>query len=69
MALLAGPWPKLFRLSFIIRLFRIWGIPGIYLPFEVAPENLEKFLLAMPLYRMKGCSVTIPHKIAVLPLS
>ena len=62
-------WPLAQTLAPLIHntAFQDLGIPGIYLPFEVAPENLEKFLLAMPLYRMKGCSVTIPHKIAVLP--
>lgn len=62
-------WPLAQTLSPLIHntAFQDLGIPGIYLPFEVAPENLEKFLLAMPLYHMRGCSVTIPHKISVLP--
>lgn len=62
-------WPLAQTLSPLIHNsgFQSIGIPAIYLAFEIAPHDLEKFLQSMQLYSMRGCSVTIPHKIAVLP--
>lgn len=47
--------------------FRALGIPAAYLRWEVAPEGLGTFMDAVRLLDIRGCSVTIPHKQAVMP--
>lgn len=47
--------------------FRALGIPAVYLRWEVPPERLDVFMEALRLLNIRGCSVTIPHKQAVMP--
>ncbi|WP_374044702.1 shikimate dehydrogenase, partial [uncultured Desulfovibrio sp.] len=47
--------------------FRALGIPAVYLRWEIAPERLAAFMDALRLLDIRGCSVTIPHKQAVMP--
>lgn len=44
------------------------GLNKVYLPFRVPREHLEQFLNEAEELGIKGLSVTIPHKEAVLPL-
>ncbi|MBI3837421.1 MAG: shikimate dehydrogenase [Planctomycetia bacterium] len=46
--------------------FRRAGINAVYLPFRVPREHLNQFLEDAPALGIKGLSVTIPHKEAVL---
>lgn len=46
--------------------FQTLGLPGVYMAWPVPPEGLKTFLDGMRLLGIQGCSVTIPHKIAVL---
>lgn len=48
--------------------FRTLGLPGVYLAWPVEPGKLSAFMEAFRLLDIRGCSITIPHKIAVLPL-
>ena len=47
--------------------FRALGIPAVYLRWAVPPEGLATFMDAVRLLDIRGCSVTIPHKQALLP--
>ncbi len=47
--------------------FRVLGIPAVYLRWEIPPERLGAFVDALRLLDIRGCSVTIPHKQAVMP--
>ncbi len=47
--------------------FRECGIPGAYLAFEVAPENLSDAISGFRALGAKGINVTIPYKTAVIP--
>ncbi len=42
------------------------GINWCYLPFQVAPENLEKAIEGMQGLGIRGLNVTVPHKQAVM---
>jgi 3-dehydroquinate dehydratase/shikimate dehydrogenase len=42
------------------------GINAVYLPFRVPREHLDQFLLEAPRMGIRGLSVTIPHKEAVV---
>ena len=44
------------------------GLDWAYLPFPVAPENLEAALAGFKAIGLMGFNITIPHKQAVLPL-
>ena len=44
------------------------GIPGMYLPMEIKPDDLKDVLLAMPKLGFVGCNLTIPHKEAAMAL-
>jgi 3-dehydroquinate dehydratase/shikimate dehydrogenase len=46
--------------------FRRLGINAVYVPFRVPREHLSQFLEDAPALGIKGLSVTIPHKEAVL---
>jgi 3-dehydroquinate dehydratase/shikimate dehydrogenase len=46
--------------------FRKLGINAVYVPFRVPREHLTQFLEDAPTLGIKGLSVTIPHKEAVL---
>lgn len=48
---------------------RTFGIPGFYIPMEVASENLAEVLRALPKAGFVGVNVTVPHKVAVLELA
>ncbi|MTJ13352.1 shikimate dehydrogenase [Anabaena sp. UHCC 0187] len=44
------------------------GLDYVYLPFPIAPENLEKAIAGFASIGVVGFSITIPHKQAILPL-
>ena len=44
------------------------GLDYVYLPFPIAPENLERAIAGFASIGMVGFSITIPHKQAILPL-
>lgn len=46
-----------------------YGIAGHYVPLDVAPEDLEQVVRALPKAGFVGCNVTIPHKEAILSLA
>jgi len=45
------------------------GLKGHYIPMDVAAEDLQQVLSALPKAGFVGCNVTIPHKVAVLALA
>ncbi len=47
--------------------FREDGLNNVYLPFRVPREDLDDFLADCPKLGVRGLSVTIPHKEAILP--
>ena len=47
---------------------RRYGLPGHYVPLDVAPDDLEEVLRAMPRMGFVGANVTIPHKESALRL-
>ncbi|MCA0870438.1 shikimate dehydrogenase [Seohaeicola saemankumensis] len=55
------------------RLHRHWlntyGIPGYYIPMDVAGENLEQVIRTLPKMGFVGINVTIPHKEKVLAIA
>lgn len=46
-----------------------YGLPGHYVPLEVAPADLEQVVRTLPKAGFVGCNVTIPHKEAILALA
>jgi shikimate dehydrogenase len=44
------------------------GLDYVYLPFPIAPENLEVAIAGFAAIGVVGFSVTIPHKQAIMPL-
>ena len=42
------------------------GIPGVYVPFEVLPDQLAAAVAGMRALQVKGFNVTIPHKTAIM---
>jgi len=48
--------------------FRALGIDAVYLAFDVGPGRLSDALLGVRALGIRGLSVTIPHKEAVIPL-
>lgn len=44
------------------------GLDYVYLPFPIAPENLEIAIAGFATMGVVGFSVTIPHKQAIIPL-
>jgi shikimate dehydrogenase/3-dehydroquinate dehydratase type I len=38
------------------------GLPSVYLPFDVPPGSLDRFMAAVDRLRIRGFNVTIPHK-------
>lgn len=63
-------WPLRQSLSPLIHNvgFRQVAGDGAYFRWEIAPEDLAAFVRGFRLLRMGGCSVTIPHKVAIMPL-
>lgn len=45
------------------------GIPGFYIPMDVAAEHLSEVLHALPKAGFVGVNVTVPHKVAVLEIA
>ncbi|WP_323781618.1 shikimate dehydrogenase [Thalassovita sp.] len=45
------------------------GIKGHYIPMDVAPENLETVLRALPLAGFVGVNITVPHKLAAMEIA
>ena len=62
-------WPLGQSLSPLIHntAFQALGRDAVYLRWEIAPERLAAFVDSFRLLRMRGCSVTIPHKVAIMP--
>ena len=48
--------------------FKKLGIDYLYVPFRVRKEELGKAIEGMRALNMRGLNVTIPHKVAVIPL-
>lgn len=48
---------------------RTLGLSGYYIPMEVAEEDLESVLRALPKAGFRGVNVTMPHKISALEIS
>ncbi len=48
--------------------FSSLGLDYIYLPFRVARDNLTKAIDGLKVLDIRGLNVTIPHKVAVIPL-
>ncbi len=48
--------------------FRKLGLDFAYLPFRVLPADLAQAIDAMRALHIRGLNVTIPHKVAVMPL-
>jgi shikimate dehydrogenase len=44
------------------------GLDYVYLPFRVSPEALPQALSGLKALNVRGFNVTIPHKVAVMPL-
>lgn len=63
-------WPLAQSLSPLIHNtgFQALGLSGVYLRWEVAPDTLPRFVDAVRTLPVRGLSVTIPHKVAVMPL-
>lgn len=61
-------WPLAQTMSPLIHntAFQTLKIPAVYLAWPVEPGQLDRFMDALPIYRIRGLSVTIPHKQAVL---
>ncbi|MDD4700709.1 MAG: shikimate dehydrogenase [Desulfovibrio sp.] len=63
-------WPLAQSLSPLLHNtgFKTLGLPALYLRWEIEPMRLPAFVDSVRTLRIGGCSVTIPHKIALLPL-
>ncbi|MDR3319801.1 MAG: shikimate dehydrogenase [Desulfovibrio sp.] len=48
--------------------FQILGIPAVYLRWEIPPKSLPAFVETMRLLDIQGASITIPHKVDLMPL-
>ena len=48
--------------------FKKLGIDYLYVPFRVSKEELGKAIEGMRALHIRGLNVTIPHKVAVIPL-
>lgn len=48
---------------------KTYGIPGHYIPMDVAPANLETVLRALPQMGFVGVNITIPHKENVMEIA
>lgn len=63
-------WPLAQTLSPLLHNtgFRTLGINALYQKWEVPPDKLPAFVESVRLLDIRGCSVTIPHKVGLLPL-
>ncbi|MEP4249748.1 shikimate dehydrogenase [Tateyamaria sp.] len=48
---------------------KTYGLPGHYIPMDVAPQNLKAVLKTLPQAGFVGANITLPHKEAVLELA
>ncbi|MBO9412219.1 MULTISPECIES: shikimate dehydrogenase [unclassified Ruegeria] len=48
---------------------KTYGLPGHYVPMDVAPEDLQDVLRALPKAGFVGTNVTVPHKEVALRLA
>ncbi|WP_108860516.1 shikimate dehydrogenase [Ruegeria sp. Alg231-54] len=48
---------------------KTYGLPGHYIPMDVAPEDLESVLRTLPKAGFVGANVTVPHKEAALQIA
>ncbi|WP_282119799.1 shikimate dehydrogenase [Ruegeria atlantica] len=48
---------------------KTYGLPGHYVPMDVAPEDLESVLRTLPKAGFVGVNVTVPHKEAALQIA
>ena len=48
---------------------RKYGIPGYYIPIDVATDNLAEVIRTLPKMGFVGVNVTIPHKESVMKIS
>ena len=48
--------------------FQALGLDWVYVPFAVAPGELSRAVAGMKALGLAGFNVTIPHKVAILPL-
>ena len=48
---------------------RKYGLPGHYVPIDIAPEDLPELIRTLPRLGFVGANITIPHKEAVLELA
>ena len=46
-----------------------YGLPGHYIPMEVAPDDLETVLRTLPKAGFVGANITVPHKEAALEIA
>ena len=63
-------WPLAQSLSPLLHNtgFTALGLRALYLRWEIPPQRLSAFVDSVRTLRIGGCSVTIPHKVALLPL-
>ncbi len=63
-------WPVAHSRSPIIHNYWIkkYELNGRYVPFPVKPQRLDEALAGLRALGIRGCNVTIPHKVAVMPL-
>lgn len=61
-------WPLAQSLSPLLHntAFQALRIPACYMAWPIAPNQLAAFLDSLPIFKINGISVTIPHKIAVM---
>jgi shikimate dehydrogenase len=45
-----------------------YGIDGVYVPLPVLPDALARALTALPALGLAGVNLTVPHKVAAVPL-
>ncbi len=45
------------------------GLPGYYIPMDVAPQDLERVIRTLPKQGFVGVNVTIPHKEAIIGIA
>ncbi|MBU5612574.1 shikimate dehydrogenase [Geomonas azotofigens] len=63
-------WPVSHSLSPVLHnaAFQALDLDWIYVPFPVAPERLAEGIAGLKSLGVAGFSVTIPHKVAIIPL-
>lgn len=48
---------------------KTYGIPGYYIPMDVAPENLREVITTLPKAGFVGVNITVPHKEKVMEIA